>query len=225
MGNNGWIKLHRKFLHWEWYDCPKVLKLFIHCLLKANHTKKEWRGNTIPRGTFVTSLPSLSNETGLSIQNIRTALDKLESTNEVNRRSTSVNTWLTVVNYDSYQSANKEVTDDQQTTNMQLTTTKNEKNVKNEEEYSFVEFWDLYDLKKAKQKAKKEWGKLSADDKEKIMENVPIFKTHFSSKQFTPRPRKYLHNRYWEDEGYQEKGDYADKARSLQDELEGMMIT
>lgn len=131
MSSDGWIKLHRKFLEWEWWDDPKVTRLFLYCLLKANYQDKQWKGQTIPRGTFITSLDQLARGTGLTIQNIRTAMGKLEETGEINKRSTTVNTWVTIVNYDRYQETNKPVTNDQQTTNKRLTTTKNTKNKKN----------------------------------------------------------------------------------------------
>lgn len=67
----------------------------------------------------------------------------------------------------------------------------------------FEDFWELYGVKKGKKKAWLEWKKLSASEKQEIMKNVPTFLTHFSDPQYTPRPRKYLYNRYWEDEGYQ----------------------
>ena len=141
--NNGWVKLHRKFLEWEWYDDINTKVLFLHCLLKANHKDKKWRGNLIKRGSFISSLSNLAEETGLSIQNVRTSFDKLESTGEVNKQSTTVNTCVTIVNYDDYQSANTEVTDDQQTTNKRLTTTKNEKKDKNDKK-DYVQFVDLW---------------------------------------------------------------------------------
>lgn len=142
--NTGWVKMHRKFLEWEWYDDINTKVLFLHCLLKANHKDKKWRGNLIKRGSFITSLSHLSDETGLSIQNVRTSFDKLESTGEVNKESTSVNTCVTIVNYDDYQSTNTGVTSDQQTSNKRLTTTKNEKNVENEKNdyVQFIDFWN-----------------------------------------------------------------------------------
>lgn len=132
----GWIKLYRKFLDWEWYGDHKVVALFVHCLLKANHKKKQWRGNTIPRGTFITSYDSLSSEIGLSTRELRTAFKKLESTGEIDKRSTSVNSWVTVVNYDSYQSSDKPETKERQGSDKGEATTKNEKNVKNEKKYT-----------------------------------------------------------------------------------------
>lgn len=140
--SQGWIKLHRKILDWEWYDDPKTFRLFIHCLLKANHKDKKWRGNKISRGSFITSLNNLSLETGLSLQQVRTCLDKLESTNEINKASTSVNTCVTIINYDDYQSDNTPITNDQQTSNKRVTTTKNEKNVKNDNNNSVTALAD-----------------------------------------------------------------------------------
>ena len=40
MDNNGWIKIHRKLLEWEWADDPNMVALWIHLLLNANLTDK-----------------------------------------------------------------------------------------------------------------------------------------------------------------------------------------
>lgn len=138
--DKGWIKLHRQFLEWEWYDEPNCLRVFIHCLLKANHKDKRYRGDVIKRGTFVTSLEILSFELNLTVQQIRTVFDKLESTGEINRQSNRRGTILSICNYNSYQNEesknnkqdNNKITGKQQTSNRKLTGTKNEKNEKNE---------------------------------------------------------------------------------------------
>ena len=157
--STGWIKLHRKILDWEWYDDPKTFRLFIHCLLKANHKDKKWRGNNINRGSFITSLSNLSLETGLSLQQVRTCLDKLESTNEINKASTSVNTCITIINYDDYQSDNTPITNDQQTSNKRVTTTKNDKNVKNEKNISPL-ISDYSNIKNMEEPLTKEQGEI-----------------------------------------------------------------
>ena len=74
----GFISLHRKILNWEWYDEPNTFKMFIHCLLRANHKDSSWRGEDIKRGQFITSLSHLATETGLSVKQVRTALKNLE---------------------------------------------------------------------------------------------------------------------------------------------------
>jgi len=136
----GWIKLHRQFLDWEWYSEPNCLRVFLHCLLKANHRDKAYRGTLIKRGTFVTSFEVLQYELSLTTQQLRTVLRKLESTGEINKQSTSKGTLITVCNYNTYQEegldentdSNKPTTNEQQTNNKQSTTTKNDKNVNND---------------------------------------------------------------------------------------------
>ena len=141
--NQGWIKLHRALMDWEWYDDIITRGIFIHCLLRANHTDTNWRGIELKRGQFVTSLKHLAEENGISLQTLRTHLKRLKSTRELTIKSTNKNSIITVCKYESYQSekseantqtntqANKQVTSNQQATNIQLTTDKNDKNNKN----------------------------------------------------------------------------------------------
>ena len=51
---DGWISLHRKLKDWEWYTEPNTFRLFIHCLLSANHKDNSWRGIEVKKGSFVT---------------------------------------------------------------------------------------------------------------------------------------------------------------------------
>lgn len=130
--SSGYIKLHRSLLDWEWYGDINVSRLFVHLILKVNFEEKKWRGNLVKKGQLVTSNKTLSIETGLSLQSIRTALKKLESTNEITIQSTNVFTKIYIQNYKKYQEnkhldnkpANKPTTNDQQTINKRITTTK-----------------------------------------------------------------------------------------------------
>ena len=92
MNDSGWIKIHRNMLDWEWYLDSNIVRLFIHLLLKANWEDKKWCGILIKRGSFVTSHGSLSEETKLSIQQIRTCLSKLKLTDEILIKSTNKHT-------------------------------------------------------------------------------------------------------------------------------------
>ena len=175
----GWIQLHRKFTEWEWFTDVNTTHLFTYCLLRANHKDAKWRGIDIKRGSFITSLDTLSKQTGLSVMQVRTAINKLEKTSEITSQSTNINRLITVTNYDLYQSDNKpdnkRVTSKQQTSNKPLTTdnndnnNNNEKNEDNEEkkgssvfENQFEEFWNSFpvvnrtkgSMKKAEQNLK-----------------------------------------------------------------------
>jgi hypothetical protein len=125
----GWICMHRSFTQWEWYTDANTSRLFIHCLLTANHKTKSWRGITIERGQFLTSLDSLSDNLGLTKQQVRTALNKLKKTHEITLKTSSRNTVVTVSQYEKYQSptheATREVTHKQHTDNTQITPTNN----------------------------------------------------------------------------------------------------
>ena len=101
--NTSWISIHRKFIDWEWYQNDTVMRLFLHCLLKANWQDKNWQGQEIKRGQFVTSYRKLSVEIGLTIKQVRTALNKLEATHELTCKTTSQYSIITVNKYNDYQ--------------------------------------------------------------------------------------------------------------------------
>ncbi len=113
--DNGYIKIYRKILDWEWYSDINTRIVFLHCLLKANWKDKKWKGVEVKRGAFVSSLRHLSREIGISERSLRTALAHLELTHEVTQSSFVKYTVFTVVHYDEYQ-ATDTVTDTQNDT-------------------------------------------------------------------------------------------------------------
>jgi uncharacterized protein YifE (UPF0438 family) len=143
---SGWIKIHRKILDWEWYDDPNTFRLFMHLILKANHKAKKYRGVMIQKGGLMTGREMLSNETGLSVQQVRTCLERLKSTNEITINSTKQGTIIQVVNYEKYQLSTKDATDEQPDNNQQVTINKNDKNIKE----VMLDTWVAYrkDIKK-----------------------------------------------------------------------------
>jgi hypothetical protein len=134
---SGWIKLHRKILDWEWYSDPNTFRVFLHLMLKANHKEKRFKGIELIKGSVVTSRDILAMETGLSVRQVRTALDKLKSTNEVAIKTSSKGTIIQLVNYDKYQLETSEATNERPANDQQTTTNKNEKKEKNNT-YSFL---------------------------------------------------------------------------------------
>ena len=128
--SNGWIKIHRQILEWEWYDEPNTLRLFLHLLLKANHKTRSYRGVEIKEGQIMTGYDKLAKELNLSTQKIRTSISKLKSTSEITSVSTSQGTIIQIVKYKDYQVVTSKTTDDQQTDNKPITTNKNVKKEK-----------------------------------------------------------------------------------------------
>lgn len=133
----GHIKIDRKILEWEWYSDINTCRLFIHLLLKANWKDGRFQGTEVPRGSLVTSYNSLSKQTGLSVQNVRTAIKHLILTGEITSKQQAKFTVITVKNYDKYQLDNRVtnnlLTENQQASNKLLTTIEEGKKVRREE--------------------------------------------------------------------------------------------
>lgn len=143
----GYIKLFRQIVDWEWYDDIPTCRLFIHLLLKVNHVDRNWQGKKIERGSCITSFASLNAETKLSVEQIKRALKNLQKTGEIKKISTNQNTLIIVTKYDDYQcfanvdnkqttneqhEDNMQKTNKQQTNNKRTTTNNNVKNIKND---------------------------------------------------------------------------------------------
>lgn len=99
----GFVVIHRKILDWEWYRNINTKVLFLHLLLTANYAPSKLEGMTIERGQRVTSLTSLSEETGLSVKQIRTALKHLNGTGETAVTKCPKFSIITIKNYEKYQ--------------------------------------------------------------------------------------------------------------------------
>ena len=98
-----YIKLSRKLMEWEWYGNINTCRLFIHMLLKANWKDGKFQGKVIPRGSFVSSIQKLAEETELTMSEVRTAISHLKSTGELTNKSYSKYSIFTVNNYCLYQ--------------------------------------------------------------------------------------------------------------------------
>ena len=150
MVNGGWVKLYRELKSksiWQ-LSSPQQKVVLITILLLANHeeNKWEWKGEQFvcKPGQLITSLSSLVNECGegVTIQNVRTALERFEKLGFLTNISTKTGRLITVVNWEKYQGvdfvtnkgANKDLTKSQQRPNKELTTNKNDKEYKNDKE-------------------------------------------------------------------------------------------
>lgn len=126
--STGFVAIPRGLTDWEWYDDHNTCRLFFHLMLTVNWEPKNWRGIVVNAGSRITSLSNLSDETGLSVQNVRTSINRLKSTGYVTIKTTNkfsvitINNWCAITG--SNKPANNQLTGNQQSTNNQLTTTK-----------------------------------------------------------------------------------------------------
>ena len=219
----GFIKIHRKILDWEWYSDTNAFRLFMHLLLSANYEDKKFQGLDIKRGQLVVGRIELAKSTNLSEQQIRTALTKLKSTNEITIQSTNKFSIIELVNYNLYQDNKREnnqqdnqpinnpTTNDQPTNNQQITTTKEDKKIKNKEDKNiidpqFEEFWKLYKPihtgKGNKEKSKELFLKaIKKDTLDNIAKGLEGYMKHCWSKNtYTKSVEVWLRNEGWKDD-------------------------
>lgn len=146
--HRGYVKDYRKGLEHPLFTKPLVWHLWNYCRLRANHSDRTTDFNGKPfvvkRGSFITSVRKLVKKTGLSEQNIKTAIKILVS-HEMLSKSTQLltqnATLITVVNYDFYNpmkddtntDTNQHLTQSQLTPNKPLTTNKNDKELNKNE--------------------------------------------------------------------------------------------
>ncbi len=143
----GWVKTHRQITEWEWYTDANAYRVFTHLIYKVNIERKTWRGVVIERGQIVSSYEKIGLELQLSRQQIRTAINKLLSTNDITTDSHSQHTVFTVKNFNLYQNIPAEQPSDNQPNNQpnnhEITTTKEVKKFKNIKPLSNSEELDL----------------------------------------------------------------------------------
>ena len=122
-----------RITEFEWLSNPTVCYFFFRLLFKAKYKDSKWQGITIKRGQLVAGRKSLSDEFNLSERQVRTCLDKLNTTGYIDQQTTNKYTIITICDYDSWQlssetndqqnvqqTTNKRPTNDQQTTTLEL---------------------------------------------------------------------------------------------------------
>ena len=142
--NQGWVRFYRKSLNSSVWKNANIWTVWSWCLLKANHQDYKFPFNNqdilVKKGQFITGREKSHTDIPfLSIQNIRTALTYLKSTNRITIKSTNKFSLITVIKWEEYQYNNQQInqqtnqplTNNSPTTNQQLTTNKNDKNDKN----------------------------------------------------------------------------------------------
>ena len=112
-----WIKLNRNILEWRWFKDGNTLQIFLYLLLSANTKDNEYRTITIHRGEVVRTQERIAEDTGLTRQQVRTVLCKLEATKEITKETRAGTVVISISNYNKYQDSNQDfnqaITNDQ----------------------------------------------------------------------------------------------------------------
>jgi DNA replication protein DnaD len=160
-------------------------------MVNHNTEEWEWRGEKYicKPGQKITSLQNIAKEAGkgISVKNVRTALERFQKLEFLANESTNQNRLITVLNWELYQSQDTEPASkqasDRQTGGKRVATNKNEKNDKNDKKYKIIRRTleiAIEDFKEFRKKIKKpmtdravellidKLNKLASDDETKI---------------------------------------------------------
>lgn len=101
----GWVRVMRAVRHEPWWRTPTVARLWMELALEAAWEPRvvAVRGGRVDLsvGQLLTSRHDLSALTGLSPQQVRTALAKLEAARSITREATKAGTLITVEHFEA----------------------------------------------------------------------------------------------------------------------------
>lgn len=210
----GWIKIHRELMEKAIWKCssPEQKAILITLLMMASHKEQEWEWQgkkfTIKPGQFITSLKSIRENagSGISIQNVRTALERFEKYEFLTSKSTNKNRLITVANWGLYQEQDDKLTSKLTSSQQAANNYQECKNERSNISAQFDAFWQAYPRKIGKQKALKVFEKLKPDNTllSTMINKIEAYKKteqwQKNNGQFIPHPTTWLNEGRWEDE-------------------------
>jgi len=132
----GWIKLHRRLAESSIYHDSRLVHLWIHLLMKANHKPNKFLFNgeeiTVKNGQLITGRKTLSAELKMPESKIQTGLKLFEKLHMIEQQTNSRNRLVSVVSWHTYQEGEQQTNNKRTANEQQTNTNKNEKNEKNE---------------------------------------------------------------------------------------------
>ncbi|OPY73136.1 MAG: hypothetical protein A4E63_01024 [Syntrophorhabdus sp. PtaU1.Bin050] len=206
--NRGYVRLWRKSLDAGWIRNHKLWVFWSYCLLKASY--KEYDAIVglqivhLSPGQFVFGLKKASQETGLTIREIRTILDFLKKAGNLTIKTTNKFSIISIVNWHTYQPQEDEndTQNDKQVANKGQHTRSIE--VKNKTYVTFFEnFWSTYPSRNGKKLGKgetlKKFSQLKETDLPLVLQAVKNYATSEDVKNGIGirDPKRFLKDNYW----------------------------
>lgn len=132
--SGGWIKLHRKLLDSSIFTSDSGLRIWIWCLLRANHDECDvfvgiHKVHLMP-GQFVFGRESASESLGISPSTVRNWINILQQDSRIDIKPTNKYSVISVLNWNDYQSMDNKKDNRITTEKQQNNTDKKDKNVK-----------------------------------------------------------------------------------------------
>lgn len=121
----GFAKIPNDLTEWAWFNDNNTLAVYIRLILGAAWRDREYKNVYLKRGQIVTTIPQIAEQSNLTVQQVRTVIDRLKSTGKITVERTSKFSIITLNEYDCdtvYNSQDSSpTTDNQQSDNRQST--------------------------------------------------------------------------------------------------------
>jgi len=176
MANEGYIKLYRRMMKWGWYTDTPTKCVFLHILFLACYEPCYFKGVHLEPGQAVSSIRQIATDTGLTVKQVRTAINHLKETQEVAQSPCGKFSVFTVNNYNDYQCTgtdegkqmaqrgHSEGTDPNIKKNKEVKNTPYTPQGDDADSPAFTKFWAAYPKKVGKADARKKFEKLVPDE-------------------------------------------------------------
>lgn len=117
----GFVKLPNDLTEWAWYNDNNTLAVYIRLILGAAWRDREYKNVHLKRGQIVTTIPQIAEQSNLTVQQVRTVIDRLKSTGKITVERTPKFSIITLIEYDCDAVPNSQnnspATDNQQSDN------------------------------------------------------------------------------------------------------------
>lgn len=208
MNDNGFVKIHRSLLQWEWHDLPVMTSLFVHLILMANWKDGKYHGTDVPRGSFLTSTAKLAKVVGCNESTIKRGLKRLQETGEIYVKTSNAGTHIFVHNYAVFQDSGEDTCTNQctnESTNRCTTIEEYKKErIKEKKETILSSFFELYPKRGNKRQAATELVRLlnEGEDETEIMNGLNRWMDYWKTfapdqERYIPNPFKWLNEKRW----------------------------
>lgn len=121
----GFVKIPNDLSEWAWYGDNNTLAVYVRLLLGAVWKDRNYQNVHLKRGQIATTIPQIAEQSNLTVQQVRTVLNRLKATGKITVNSTSKFSVITLVEYDCDIVTNSQnnipLTDEQHTNNRQIT--------------------------------------------------------------------------------------------------------
>jgi hypothetical protein len=102
-GEEGFVRLFRSIKSWGWYTDVPTSHLFMHLLVSVNWQPGTFLGMDVQAGSLVTSHAKLAQDTGLTMKQVRRALNNLQKTGEICVSRAGLGQLVTLAKWGFYQ--------------------------------------------------------------------------------------------------------------------------